>query len=322
MSIFIKAPASTSEFVELVNSFPKREINYAFHDIDGTHSLIRDWVPVMTLVTGAVAAYGMFPGTPEAAAKAIALHSPDEFPEAREFAIESAGLSALTQMEWALRMSRRLNGESSELNEKIIQAIWQGEERFEAFGESAESLAELKNQSSALFKVYEILLLEMCRNKNLAAAKADPAAWQVSGSMDFLQMLYDNNVKNYFVTGAVVEYDKNNAPTGSMAEEVAALGYKIGKNELIEKFCGSTWHTKLPKVEIMRQLCQTENIRPEELLIVGDGRSEIAAAVEIGAIALSRLDKTAKKQQEIHRKLGTNLIVSDYKNIQSIFEVK
>lgn len=95
-----------------------------------------------------------------------------------------------------------------------------------------------------------------------------------------------------------------------------------GRNELIEKFCGSTWHTKLPKVEIMRQLCQTENIRPEELLIVGDGRSEIAAAVEIGAIALSRLDKTAKKQQEIHRKLGTNLIVSNYKNIQSIFEVK
>ena len=132
MSIFIKAPEKSTEFVELVNSFPKREIKYAFHDIDGTHSLIRDWVPVMTLVTGAVAAYGMFPGTPEAAAKAIGEHSPDEFPEAKQFAIESAGLSALTQMEWALRMSRRLNGESSELNEKIIQAIWQGEERFEA----------------------------------------------------------------------------------------------------------------------------------------------------------------------------------------------
>ncbi len=95
-----------------------------------------------------------------------------------------------------------------------------------------------------------------------------------------------------------------------------------GRNELIEKFCGSTWHTKQPKVEIMRQLCQTENIRPEELLIVGDGRSEIAAAVEIGAVALSRLDKSAIKQQEIYRKIGTNLIVSDYKNIQSLFEVK
>ena len=322
MSLFVQSPDSSTEFVEVVNSFPARKIKYAFHDIDGTHSLIRDWVPVMTLVTGAVATYGMFPGTPEEAAKAIAVHSPDEFPEARAFAIESAGLSALTQMEWALRMSRRSTNTSCELNEKIIQAIWQGEERFEAFGESADFLAELKNQSSALFKVYEILLLEMCRNQNLAAARQNPAAWQVPGSMDFLQMLYDNGVKNYFVTGAVVEYDKNNAPTGSMAEEVAALGYKIGKNELIEKFCGSTWHAKLPKVEIMRQLCRTEKIRPEELLIVGDGRSEIAAAVEIGAIALSRLDKSAIKQQEIHRKIGTNLIVSNYKNIQSIFEVK
>ena len=80
------------------------------------------------------------------------------------------------------------------------------------------------------------------------------------------------------------------------------------------------WHTKLPKVEIMRQLCQKENISPEELLIVGDGRSEIAAAVELGALAISRLDKSAIKQQEIHRKIGTNVIVDDYRHIGELFE--
>ena len=62
----------------------------------------------------------------------------------------------------------------------------------------------------------------------------------------------------------------------------------------------------------MRQLCVEENIDPDNLLIVGDGRSEIAAAVEIGAIALSRLDKNAQRQRTIHRQLGTNLIISDY----------
>ncbi|MBE6402906.1 MAG: hypothetical protein IKD10_06335 [Lentisphaeria bacterium] len=314
----IVCPAVSTPDIEVAKPFEKRLIKYVFHDIDGTHSLIRDWVPVMTLVTGAVATYGMFPGSPAEAAKAIAGHSPEEFPEARRFAIESAGLSALTQMEWALRMSRRLDNTSTELNEKIIQAIWQGKERFEDAGESPEDSAELQKQSSELFHVYEILLLEMCRNRNLAAAKLDPAAWQVPGSMEFLQYLYANGVKNYFVTGAVVEYDARGNAAGSMAEEVTALGYEMGSGKLIEKFCGSTWQKKLPKVEIMRQLCQSDNIAPENLLIAGDGRSEIAAAVELGAIALSRLDMTAARQREIHRKLGTNLIIPDYRKIRDI----
>lgn len=316
--ISVFPPAAPLDSIELVNSFTAREIKYVFHDIDGTHSLIRDWVPVMTLVTGAVAAYGMFPGTPDEAAAAIAARRPDEFPEAHNFAIESAGLSALTQMEWALRMSRRISGKSTELNEKIIQAIWQGEERFEDAGESQEELQQLKEQSSQLFRVYEILLLEMCRNRNLAAAKLDPEAWQVPGSMEFLQYLHNAGVKNYFVTGAVVEYDANGIASGSMAEEVTTLGYEIGEGKLIDRFCGSTWQKKLPKVEIMRQLCVEEKIDPANLLIIGDGRSEISAAVEIGALALSRLDKTAERQRAIHRQLGTNLIISDYLDFRQI----
>jgi hypothetical protein len=34
----------------IVGAFEDREILYAFHDIDGTHSLIRDWPPVMSIV--------------------------------------------------------------------------------------------------------------------------------------------------------------------------------------------------------------------------------------------------------------------------------
>ena len=60
----IISPAVDTPAVKVVKPFEKRQIKYVFHDIDGTHSLIRDWVPVMTLVTGATAAYGMFPGTP------------------------------------------------------------------------------------------------------------------------------------------------------------------------------------------------------------------------------------------------------------------
>ena len=70
--------------------------------------------------------------------------------------------------------------------------------------------------------------------------------------------------------------------TGSMTEEVAAPGYEIGHEKLIEKFCCSTWQPKLPKAEIMRQLCMADNIDPANLLIVGDGRSKIAAAAGLG----------------------------------------
>ena len=311
--------AGKFDSIELAKSFSPRQITHVFHDIDGTHSLIRDWVPVMALVNGAVARYGMFSGNAREVAEAIGRHRNEEFEEARRFAIESAGLSALTQMEWALRMARRLNNTSSEINEKIIAAIWQGAERFEDSGESAAELALMNKQASELFRAYEILLLEMCRNENLADAKLHPEKWQVPGSMDFIQFLFDNGVKNYFVTGAVVEYDSQGNATGTMAEEVITLGYPIGEGKLIEQFCGSVWNKKEPKVEIMRKLCRANNIAPENLLIVGDGRSEIAAAVELGAVAISRLDKNALRAREIHRQIGTGLIVEDYSEIKNIF---
>ena len=308
--------------VEVAKTFANRKITHVFHDIDGTHSLIRDWVPVMALVNGAVARSGMFEGDAQSVAKAIAAHRGEEFEEAHRFAIESAGLSALTQMEWALRMARRLNNTSSEINEKIIDAIWHGEELFDDSGESAEELALMNQQASELFRAYEILLLEMCRNENLEAARRDPAAWQVPGSVEFMEFLHRNGVKNYFVTGAVVEYDDKGNAFGTMAEEVAVLGYPIGEGKLIERFCGSTWNEKLPKVEIMRRLCKSDNIAPENLLVIGDGRSEISAGVELGAAIISRLNSDAVRQKEIHCAIGTNLIIGDYLLAEKLFQIK
>lgn len=305
--------------VELVTPFEPRKIVCAFHDIDGTHSKIREWVPVMTLVTGTVAAYGMFRGTPLEIAGEIRKHQQESFPEAYRFSIESAGLSALTQMEWALRMARRLDGKSDEINERIIAAIWQGSELFDYAGESAEDLRILKEQASALFKAYEILLLEMGRDKNLAAARENPHEWRIPGSMDFLQTLKDNGVENCFVTGAVVEYDESGTPQGTMYEEIRTLGYQVGKGKLIEEFCGSTWNEKLPKLEIMKQLIRKKNLSPEEVLVIGDGRSEIAAGVELGCLTISRLDVQAVRAREIHRQLHTNLIIPDYCGFSQLF---
>jgi len=310
--LIVHAPDRPVPGMEVPVPFAPRKIRAAFHDIDGTHSLIRKWVPVMTLVTGATARYGLCRSTPEDIAEFLRAREGEDFSEANRFAVESAGLSALTQMEWAIRMSRRVSGTSSPGNEAAIRAIWNGCECFEVPGETAEERARIEAESSLLFRAYEILLRSMCRDRNLELARQDPAGWRVPGSMEFLTRLWRSGVKNYFVTGAVVEYTPDGKPMGTMAEEIQVLGYEVGPGKLIEAFRGSTWDKKLPKNELMRALCREYGYASDELLIVGDGRSEIAAAVELGAVALSRLNPDASKAREIHRALGTNLIVDDY----------
>lgn len=312
---FIRSPRPGNGVVETVTPFEPRRIMYAFHDIDGTHSRIRDWVPVMTLVTGYTARYGMPPGTPEEMAELMLARKGEDFAEAHRFAVESAGLSALTQMEWALRCARRLTGESSPANEEIIRLIWQGEESFPETGESAESLEKLACDASLLFRAYEILLLAMGRDRNLAAARRDPEAWRIPGSMDFLNALRKAGIRNYFITGAVVEHDATGRPRGTMAEEIEVLGYEVGQTKIIEEFRGSAWNRKLPKKEIMSELCAEEGIDPRNVLVVGDGRSEIAAGVELGCVTLSRLDENARRAREIHRELGTHMIVENYEGV-------
>ena len=62
----------------------------------------------------------------------------------------------------------------------------------------------------------------------------------------------------------------------------------------------------------MLRICRREAVDPANVLVVGDGRSEIAAAAAMGALAMSRLNSDAVRAREIHRGLGTNLIVEKY----------
>ena len=311
-------PGKLPAGMELVNPFPVRRITHVFHDVDGTHSLIRNWVPVMTLCTGFVAQYGL-PEADDAPGMAaeIARHTPEEFPEAHRFAVESAGLSALTQMEWAIRRALQ-NGVlrwpevSAECNDAVVARIWAGGEDFDDIAEPPALRAKFGSFATRLFQAYEILLLQMGRDRNLADAKVHPERWRVAGSMEFLQYLSDCGVHNYFVTGAVVEYDEAGRTLGTMAEEVRTLGFGPGPGMPAEKLVGSTWHERLSKERIMIDLCRREHIAPEHLLIVGDGRGEISAGKALNTVTLSRLPKEAARAREIHRELGTNLIAERF----------
>ena len=296
----------------LVCPFEEREILCAFHDIDGTHSLIRNWPPVMSIVLDYAEKSGVPEGyDSEAAVERIAgLAGAKPLPVTDEFCVNSAGLSALTQMEWALRRAVEAGTVSvacdREVNREKIRRIWQGEELFPDLPDTPEMTDFLARHTPRLFKFYEQVLNRYCRDKNLAAARKEPERFRVPGSMEFMRFLHDHGVKNYFVTGAVVEKGMG------MHEEALALGYDIGPGRMGEDIIGSTWEDKIPKDVIMQQLADALHLSGAQLLVVGDGRSEISAGAKMGAAMISRLPEDAAFQRELHRQLGTNVIIPDY----------
>ena len=63
---------------------------------------------------------------------------------------------------------------------------------------------------------------------------------------------------------------------------------------------------------IMKKLIKKIDTKCENILVIGDGRAEVLAGVQMGALVISRLPKEAKYQRELHKKLGTNIIISNY----------
>jgi hypothetical protein len=118
---------------DIVNAIKDRKIVCAFHDIDGTHSLIRNWPPVMSRVLYDTAMNGIPDNltSEENINRLVELCDTEPLEETDRFCIESAGLSALTQMEWAIRRNQEcINGKyNSEVNSKIIELIWAGKEK-------------------------------------------------------------------------------------------------------------------------------------------------------------------------------------------------
>ena len=296
-----------------VKDFGQRDIVYAFHDVDGTHSLIRDWPPVMSVVLDYASRGGVPEGydSDESARMLIEKAGTEPLPETDRFCIESAGLSALVQMEWGLRRAIdakiiKIDCDLDDNRDKIAR-IGRGEEVFDK-PDTPELATFLAEHTPRLFKLYEKVLNGYCRDKNLAAARKDPERFTVPGSMRFLEYLHAHGVKNYFVTGAVVEKGMG------MHEEVEALGFKIGHGEVIEDIIGSTWTQKLPKDEIMQKLLVSLGADGKNVLVTGDGRSEIAAGSKMGALCISRLNKDDDYRRDLHKKLGTHIIVEDFTN--------
>lgn len=314
-----RALAGGSEGLEVVRPVGRRVFGHAVHDVDGTHSLIRDWPPVMSLAIHWAMTCGLGErfDAPEVVGELVARVGRAALPETDRFCVESAGLSALTQMEFGIRRAIELGNAPPEprlelsaaeqlANSEVIRRIWAGQERFPDVAEPPGLLAFIAERSARLFKLYEAVLNGACRDRNTADARRNPAKWRVPGSLEFMERLKALGCRNYFVTGAVLYAG------GGMLEEVEAVGLAVGPGRLVEAMLGSTWDRKQPKDEVMRELFRARGIDPAEVLVVGDGRTEIKAGADLGCVCLSRLPAAARRQRELHRELGANYIVTDY----------
>lgn len=310
--------------LEIVRRIGKREITAVIHDIDGTHSLIRHWQPVMSRCLFNVIKYGLPDdyNDENLIDKISAEVGTEPLPEMERFCDETAGLSSFTQMEWAIRRGidagtitvpgLKYNGEVKQINRTIIKLIEAGEEDFSAFSEPRELSEFIKITARELFRVYERVLYRWCRDKNLQEARENAEKWRVPGSLEFVRKLHQLGCKNYFVTGSVVSENPSGGSMNGIYEEAVVLGFEIGHHKMVEALIGSSATEKIHKAHVIKRLCEQENLKPENLLFIGDGRTEIKIGVELNAVALSRLPEDARLAREIHRQIGTNYIVIDF----------
>ena len=305
--------------LEIVRKVGKRRITHVIHDIDGTHSLIRDWPPVMSLSIYHAMTCGLSEDFDSAATvkRLIEQTGARPLPETDRFCVESAGLSAITQMEFGIRRAIQdkcvpgeilglLTDGNLKINAEIIRRIWNGEERFDDLHEPEALTAFINERTPRLFRLYEAVLNGACRDRNTADAWKNPDKWQVPGALSFMGYLHDIGLVNYFVTGAVIY------PEGGMYEEVKSLRFEIGPGKMVEGIEGSAWDRKMPKDEVMKELFTRLKVSPENALVVGDGRTEIKAGAELGCVVMSRLPRNAARLRELHRELGAHYIVEDY----------
>jgi phosphoglycolate phosphatase-like HAD superfamily hydrolase len=302
--------------LEIVRPVGRRTITHAIHDIDGTHSLIRDWPPVMSVCIHHAMTCGLAEDfdSEAQAQRLIAASGRQPLPETDRFCVESAGLSALTQMEFGIRRAIQLGAIPAAArlpsvlanNARIVERMWRGEERFEDIPEPAALLAFIHERTPRLFRLYEKVLNGACRDRNTADARRNPARWRVPGSLEFMRHLHELGVCNYFVTGAVIY------PEGGMYEEVLAVQFEIGPGRMVEALEGSSWDRKMPKDEVMRELFARLGVAPARALVVGDGRTEMKAGTDMGCVTMSRLPRDAHRLREMHTEFGVNYIVEDY----------
>jgi phosphoglycolate phosphatase-like HAD superfamily hydrolase len=163
---------------------------------------------------------------------------------------------------------------------------------------------------------YNRRLLNMVnsRLKSLATGKMKKEDFLIKGSLTFLKKLKEKGYELYLTSGT---------DHPDVLNEANLLGVK----DYFDKIVGAPLNrADSSKKAVINHLIEKRGILGSELLVIGDGRVEIALGVEKGAVTLGMATDEINREginywkRKRLLKAGAHAIAGDFKNHQEIFE--
>ncbi|MBN2073666.1 MAG: HAD hydrolase-like protein [Actinobacteria bacterium] len=162
----------------------------------------------------------------------------------------------------------------------------------------------------------ELMKTVVQRIKKVRARELDTGDFLVAGSIKFLKKLRDSGRKLYLASGTDAEDTLN---------ECGILGYK-------EYFNGNIYGAlddinKFSKKKLIADIISTNNLKGEELLVIGDGPVEIREGRKAGAITIGvasdekrRFGLNPKKRERLI-KAGAHFLIPDFSQCDKLFRI-
>ena len=213
--------------------------------------------------------------------------SEDIIRDVKGYIEESTGIQTIFQMQWLVKEVRRYGR-----NPQVHDEWWYKEE-------------------------YNRRLLRIVRERVDALEKGSrsPEDYMIRGAGSFIQALQEKGPALYVASGT---------DHGDVAREVGVLGLY----DLFTQVAGAPeGRADCSKEAVLRMLMEEKGLRGEELLVIGDGKVEIALGIEAGAITIGaatnevlRHGINQTKREKLIR-AGAHMIIGDFSDRQGIFSL-
>lgn len=152
------------------------------------------------------------------------------------------------------------------------------------------------------------------RKSSILSGEKSPEDYLIEGSKRFLQVLKQNGIEIYIASGT---------DHTDVVEEAQVLGLST----YLKEIAGAPPNKyDCSKEAVLRKLAKDSGLKGQELIVVGDGKVEIALGLEVGALTLGVASDEERREgiNEIKRKrlvkAGADAIVGDYNNLDQILD--
>jgi len=205
--------------------------------------------------------------------------------EVKEYIDESTGIQTIFQMQWLTETVKRYGN-----NPQASDDPWWYKSEY----------------NRRLMEIVDI------RARKLQAGEAERSDYLMKGSLEFLRALRARGVDIY-------------AASGTDHPDVVRESTSLGAYSYFTQVAGApAGRADCSKEAVLRQLIREKGLLGPELLVVGDGKVEIALGREVGAITIGIASDEEKREgvNPVKRKrlikAGAHAIIGDFGNLNSI----